>query len=131
MDNKEFINEEQFNPQDKPFDFGRIFKLLKENWLWIAASLLIAIVGALFVNRYSTPIYEVNSSLIVYEKQDIRYSSNDVLVGSEMQRSSSNMEKATVVLKTNSLIRESLVDLDLNVSYYAAGQLRNVELYKK
>ena len=60
MENTENIYFEEENIDIKKF----LLRILK-NWYWFAISLFITITVAYLINRYSEPIYSINSTIVV------------------------------------------------------------------
>ncbi|MBD8490061.1 polysaccharide biosynthesis tyrosine autokinase [Echinicola sp. CAU 1574] len=116
----------QFN-QDRNFDVkNSIFRYLK-SWPWIVLCMLLGVVAAFMVNRYSTPTWSVESTVLVKEA--------DHSVGSELfetsgfLKPSSNIENEIGILKSYSLAEEAVAGLDINVQTYQEGVLGLVRHY--
>ncbi|MDN5205415.1 polysaccharide biosynthesis tyrosine autokinase [Fulvivirgaceae bacterium BMA10] len=120
------------DPEEEVLDFKKIFFKLADKWIYIAVCLIIGIVIAAFLNRYTTPVYVVESSLLIKEPKEITNAVSDLLYGDEMfGRNATNLDNESILLKSYALIETTLRDLKLDVSYFHEGDIHNIELYKK
>src|SRR4051812_48305789 len=53
------------------FDGRKMLASLAGNWYWVLLSLIVALAVAFTYLRYTTPVYAVNSTLLIDEKNDI------------------------------------------------------------
>lgn len=107
------------------------------NWRWFAFSLLLALLIAFMVNRYSKPIYEA-STLILLETDRSQKSpggteslGSGVFEGLGMTGSMRNINNQTVVLSSTPIIEGALDELDFEVSYFSEGRIGVTERYKE
>ena len=54
---------------DDTIDLKKILFLLLRNWYWFIIAVGIALAAAFIYNRYTVPVYEVNSTLLLEEEQ--------------------------------------------------------------
>ena len=106
-----------------------IYKWLAK-WYLFVISLMIACLVAYLVNRYTTPVYVVSTSVLVKGPKDISNSVTDLLYGDQFFGSSSNLENETILLKSHSLISATIRELDLDIAYFRQGDLKTSQLYK-
>jgi tyrosine-protein kinase Etk/Wzc len=116
-------------------DIKRYMSLFLSNWYWFAISLFIALTVAYGINRYSTKLYIISSTLMINDDQ---YSSANKIVGSaipggDIFRSKQNITNEMSILKSFSLNKRVIDSLpDFKVAYYGVGK-RNIaetQLYK-
>jgi tyrosine-protein kinase Etk/Wzc len=129
-------NNSNFNLQeDDNIDVKRYVSLFISNWYWFAISLLIALTLAYAINRYSSKLYVVASTLMI---KDDQFAGGNRIVGSvipggDIFRSQQNMTNEISILKSYSLNRRVIDSLpEFQTVYYAVGK-RNIaetQLYK-
>ncbi|GJM30426.1 MAG: sugar transporter [Cyclobacteriaceae bacterium] len=124
-------NEEEIISEDvQEFDYFKFINKLLDRWYIILFSLSIACLIAFLANRYITPIYSVNASLLVKAEKEIANPISDLFYGDEFfGRNSTNIENETSLIESYRLIENTLRDLNLGISYFKEGQVRNEELY--
>ena len=126
MDN--FNNSEPALVHQQPFNINKYISKLSEKWYLVLASLAIAIIIAFCVNRYSSPVYRVETSAIIKASNEVNNPVYELLYGDEaFGRTSMNLENEAYLLKSKTLIKRTLIDLDQNVTYYKPGKIRMPE----
>ena len=100
------------------------------HWKWFVLSVFSALIVAFFYLRYATPKYEVETSLLI--KQD------DNMMGSELAAfqdmgllgsGNSNIQNEIQLLKSRTLARSVAKDLNLTTRYFRQGTLKESEAY--
>lgn len=100
------------------------------NWQWIVLSLAIALTIAFLVNRYTTPIYGVYTTILSKKYHKQRSSKTlDVIQGSEYFSTEKDINWEVNVLKSFRVVSETVKELNWGESYYKEGNLRTTELY--
>jgi tyrosine-protein kinase Etk/Wzc len=122
-------------PEDDSLDIKRYLSLFISNWYWFAISVLIALTLAYAINRYSSKLYTITSTLLI---KDDQFAGGNRIVGSvipggDIFRSQQNMTNEISILKSYSLNRRVIDSLpEFQIVYYAVGK-RNIaetQLYK-
>lgn len=124
-----------FNNDDS-VDIKKITQRILRNWYWFVLSILVAGGLAYVYNRYSTPVYMVNSTMLLEE--DYNNSpplsgmgqTGNVFEGLGMSNSMRNIYNQVVVLKSTPIINKTLEELNFEVSYYSVGDIKTTESYK-
>ena len=126
MDNNNISPE--FNSLDEEsFDIKRWISLLASNWYWFVLSILIAVPVAYAVNRYSTKIYTVSSTLMVKD-QGAGVSVSNLIPGATNFNNQFNMNNEIAVFRSFSLNYRVMSELtDFLVVYRGVGKRRVVE----
>jgi len=107
-----------------------IATLFIKHWKWILLGLLVALAAAFVYLRYTTPVYEVASSVVLKEENSRRPSSMPgTLEELAMMGSVSNVENELYILKSRSMIRSVINRLDLHTSYIVEGRVKSMDLY--
>jgi uncharacterized protein involved in exopolysaccharide biosynthesis len=91
-------------------------------------SLIMALVGAFLVNRYSTKIYPVTASLIVKEADDI--SGAELLYNNPLLNFQRNYLNEIYILKSYPLVQRVIEDLKFDVTFYREGNILTTETYE-
>jgi len=122
--------------QKSPIDIKNILFRITGYWKWFALALPVALLVAFTVNRYSKPVYEA-STLILLEADYYQRSitgteslGSGVFQGLGMTGSMRNIYNQAVILGSTPIIEGALNKLDFKVSYFTVGRIRTVEDYK-
>jgi len=128
MELKEY-NEPMYFENEDTFDVKAIINKVFDHWVLILVSLIFALVLAFLVNRSTTPVYNVYTSALVIQPQDMNNAVSEVLYGQDLFGARANLVNETYLFKSFNLIENTLRELDLGVSYFSSGGIRNIELY--
>ncbi|HOE03811.1 MAG TPA: polysaccharide biosynthesis tyrosine autokinase [Bacteroidales bacterium] len=120
------MNKNKIPTFNASFDFRVVLKILQKT-LWIAILIMIfALIGGFLYHRYTVPVFEARSIMQVKEENKTRE-----YLGIEAGFSESDLNSVIELIKSNTFIKECLVDLPLDVSYYKRGTFISTELYRQ
>jgi tyrosine-protein kinase Etk/Wzc len=95
---------------------------------WLLLSIALAIGGAFVKNRYSIPIYQVQSSLIINNDRS-GGQKDDKLGELFMFGPSVNLSNEIEILRSRPFVERVVRDLGLQAYYYSKGNIRSTQLY--
>ena len=87
-------------------------------WRWFVASILICCVATYLFLRYQTPVYNISSSVLIKEEDKRSGSGSNPLAAIQdlgMFSMTNNFDNEVEILKSRTLIKKVVNDLDLNV----------------
>ncbi|MCG2611272.1 polysaccharide biosynthesis tyrosine autokinase [Flavobacterium sp. SM15] len=103
------------------------------NWKWFVLGVIVFVSGAYVYLRYSIPQYSASTTLMIKDEkkggvatEQSAFSDLAVLSGVK-----SNLDNEIEVIKSLTMIKETVRVLGLNVSYFNEGRVKSEELYKK
>jgi len=110
--------------EEDSIDLKKYFFLILANWYWFIISTFVGLSVAWFVNRYTLPVYQVTSSLIISEDSRGRGLSGyeNLIPGMEIFRTQKLVLNEISVLRSYSLSQRTLSELDFNISYIGVGR---------
>src|SRR5690606_531998 len=104
-----------------------LFKYLRY-WPYIVACAFIGVLCAVLVNRYATPIYRIEASVVVNDEPSGTLG-QDIFETAGLSIPKSNVENEIGILKSYTLAFEALSALNFNVFYYKDGFIKKTEVY--
>ena len=112
-------------------DLKKITQLILRNYKLFIAGIIVALGLAYIVNSFSIPVYEISSSVLIKEdtKQSSGKDANDYL-NSSLLRMNQNFQNELWVLKSSPVIKQTIENLDLSVSYYRKVGFQYHDAYK-
>lgn len=116
----------QGSSSDSGFNIEKLLLLLKRVWYWIPISVILFLGVAYYYLKYTKPVYQAQSLIKLELPKE----------PSELGLTNFNSKQNEDLLGEVELIRSPLVAndvlslLDLNVSYFAIGELITTEIYK-
>ncbi|MDA8728921.1 polysaccharide biosynthesis tyrosine autokinase [Flavicella sp.] len=100
------------------------------HWKWFVLSAFSALIVAFFYLRYATPKYEVKTSLLI--KQDDNMMSSELAAFQDLGLfgdSYNNIQNEIQLLKSRTLASSVAKDLNLTTRYFRQGRLKESEVY--
>lgn len=109
-----------------------LFKFIS-NWYWFALCGIIGIALAFIINRYSLPVYQTSTSIIVLEKGDGFGGIESIIqeFGAYKKALKKNVENQIGILQSYTLAYETIKELDFQVSYFGQGRVSVKEIYQR
>src|SRR5690606_36381207 len=104
-----------------------IFKYLKF-WPYIAFCAFLGLFCAFLVNRYATPVYKIDASVLVND-EPAGTLGEDIFESAGLGIPKSNVENEMGILKSYTLAFEALSTLNFNVFYYKDGFVKTTKIY--
>ena len=115
------------------FDSRRFLASIIGYWYWILLSVLVACLGAFLYLRYTTPEYQIKSSLLL-ESADAKGNaagSNSMLKKIGIQDEGVSIFNEIMLLRSQDLVAEVVDSLALNIAYYVKGRVTENEIYEE
>lgn len=108
-----------------------LFRYLKY-WKWFVVSVAVALAVVFVYLRYTVPVYNVTSTIILKHEKDQRNSmaglaSIDALGG--MMGGVSSVDNETYVIRSKTAVRTVVDRLNLHTSYIVEGRVRSSDMY--
>lgn len=127
------------NPYDELFENGKeknkenlqetLLKYLS-NWQWFALSIILCLACTWFYLRYATRVYEITATVMINdESKGGRNTTSPALEELGLMNSGGNIDNEIEILKSKSLIRDVVVDLNLYATYTTKGRIGERDLY--
>lgn len=100
-------------------------------WPWFLLSVVICLCIAYGYLRYTPKIYNASSKIIIKDSENPS-AENAVLseIGVSASKGKANIQNELAILRSRRLMENTVRNLNLMTSYYAEGQVIDVEIYK-
>ena len=126
------MNEQQnfYNPDEREesFDYKAFFLKFLRYWYFFVLSVLVALLIAYLFNRFTPPVYEVSSSLMLNDPEKL---DPQTMIGmGSYGRTQSNTQNEIVALKSYLVVNRTVKKLDFFVTYFAEESFKSTELYR-
>ncbi|AVR46880.1 tyrosine protein kinase [Christiangramia fulva] len=119
--------------EESNFDLkAELFKYLIY-WKWLLLGMIVGGALAYLYNRYTIPKYLSEASMMITKSEDNASSSILPSSGSSasiIKLADNSLENQIVTLRSKSLIKEVVDELNHNISYYIEGKVITTEAYK-
>jgi len=99
-------------------------------WKWLVLSCFLAFAVAYVYLRYTTPIYSATTSILVNDKKG--GANPEIAIFSELgvKSSKNNMNNEIELLKSRTLIEQTVARMGLHINYVNEGLIKSGESYK-
>ena len=104
------------------------------HWPWFVASLLVCLIGAWVYLHFQTPVYQVSASIMI--KDDKKGGGGGSVSDLEnlgiggMITSTQSIDNEIEVLRSKTILKEVVNNLELYISYYDEDEVPRKEMYK-
>ena len=102
-------------------------------WYWFVASVFVTLVGTWFVLRYTIPVYNAESTLLIKEVKKSG-SAQEISMISEIGgiggMGTNSVDNEIEILQSRKLMFSVVKELGLETNIYAKGKIKEMELYK-
>jgi tyrosine-protein kinase Etk/Wzc len=131
MQTPEYPPPQSYMPEDDSLDLKKYLFLILANWYWFLISVFLGLGISWLVNRYTKPVYKVQASMMI--KDDVRSGGlsgyEQLMPGMEIYRTQTRVANEMEVLKSYTLTRRALEQLDFDITYVGVGRSGLKESY--
>ncbi len=114
---------------DDEIDLRVLFQEIRRNWHYFLFSIILFSIGALLYIRFTLPVYEARSSVLVKDTKNTSKNIEDIFTG-DLFGNTKNIATEIGILKSRSILDETIRELNLGVSYFSNSPLFKLPLYK-
>ena len=104
------------------------------HWPWFVASLLVCLIGAWVYLHFQTPVYQVSASIMIKDDKTGggggSVSDLENLGIGGMITSTQSIDNEIEVLRSKTILKEVINNLELYISYYDEDEFPRKEMYK-
>ena len=104
------------------------------NWQWFALSVFIMLCGAVIYLRYTNPVYQLSTKMLIKDEQNQRRGGANQMLANMQDlgfiSNSAGIDNEVEILQSRILVREAVNDLKLYVEYKKDGKIKNRLIYK-
>lgn len=98
-------------------------------WYWFVLSIVLSGTAAYLYLRYTTPIFEVKATLLIKDEEKGLSNGKDILAELDMVGGNKLVENEIEVLRSRNIMGKVVDKLNLPVSYWREGNIRDVEQF--
>lgn len=128
-------NPTQEEAQEESLNIREIIKPYVHRWYWFIAGAIVAVVLAWFLLRYSIPVYNTESTLLIKEVKKSSAGQPELSVISELGgiggMGTNSVDNEIEILKSKKLMLSVVRELGLETNIYYKGKIKDAELYKE
>lgn len=112
-------------------DLVNIFYQISNYWLLFLVSLVIALGLAFSYVRYTEPIFKVSTAILMRDDASKNTGMESLFKDLGISSGKKNLENEIEVLKSFTMIRKAILELDFGVFYFSEGNIKTTEIYQE
>lgn len=122
-------NAENQRTNDDEIDLRLLFGSIRKKWHYFIFSFVLFIIGAFLYTRFTLPVYEATSSVLIKDSKNASKNIEDILTG-DLLGNSKNIATEIGILRSRSVLEETINELELGVSYFDKSSIFSYPVYK-
>jgi len=123
-------NIKDFTQQQQSVDYKLILFKFYRYWYLFAVTIFFALLFAFIFNRYTKPIYEVKTTVLIKDKSENKMNPQDI-IGLGLFNNMQNLQNEIGVLSSYSLTYRTVAKIGSEVSYFNEDNFVSRELYQE
>jgi len=122
-------NIQDLSQQQQSVDYKLILFKFYRYWYFFAVTIFIALIIAFIFNKYTKPVYEVKTSVLIKDKSENKMNPQDI-IGLGLFNNMQNLQNEIGVLSSYSLTYRTVTKIGFEVSYFSEDNFISRELFK-
>jgi tyrosine-protein kinase Etk/Wzc len=122
------------NNKEEDLNLREVLKPYFRKWYWFVISLFLTTLLAIFYIKFTTPVYKIQSSVLIKDAKKMSSASGDFGVlsglGGFAGMGTNSIENELEIFKSKRIIEDVAKNLKLQVAIYSREKYHSVELYK-
>lgn len=113
----------------------KIIRKVFSNWYWFLLAVIAALAAAYFYNHYTTPVYEIRSTMLISEDKTnspltALYGGREgKFEGMQLMNNRENIYNQMAIIGSTPIVSKTLEELDFSISYYLLDRGKETEIY--
>ena len=120
--------------REEDFNLRELIKPYTKKWYWFFLSVILTTLLAIVYIKFTTPVYKIESSVLIKDAKKMSSASGDFGVlsglGGFAGMGTNSIENELEIFKSKKIVEDVTRDLKLQVSIYSREKYHDVELYK-
>jgi capsular exopolysaccharide synthesis family protein len=119
----------ELKKNDDEIDLRMLFYNLRRKWYYFVISIIAAALAAFLYIRFTLPVYEATTSVLIKDSKNTSKNIEDILTG-DLFGNTKNVATEIGILNSRSLFEETVNELNLGISYFSKSSLFTFPIYK-
>jgi len=122
---------ENYQEKNEQIDVKEILEKYYQYWYFFIIAIVMSIfIGFLFL-RYSPKVYNASTTILVKDENNTSLGSDNIIDGIDLFGKNRNIKNEIGILRSFSLVKQTLKEVDYNISYLNEGKLTSVDIYSR
>jgi capsular exopolysaccharide synthesis family protein len=120
---------QEIRKNDDEIDLRLLFHNIRNKWHYFLVSALIFALCAFLYIRFTLPVYEAKSSVLIKDSKNTSKNIEDILTG-DLFGNTKNIATEIGILNSRSVLEETVNELNLQISYFSKTNFFSYPVYK-
>ena len=107
-----------------------LYKML-EKWHLFVIAIIVAIVVCIFITKYSTPLYEAKTTLLIKSNSNMMANLSGNYGFNLYNQDAVNFQNEIGTIQSVSMVKRTVKSLDLYVDYFQKSNFKYKDIYKE
>lgn len=126
--NNNTVNE-NVEREESNINLAEVFHKMLSKWHWFAIAIVVAMIAAFIITKYSVPQYEATATLLIKDNDGIMGQMN-MLNNVFSNRSQVNFQNEIGTIQSLTMVKRAIKALGFHTTYYCRENMRYVDIYK-
>ena len=125
------MNPNDLSEENEKIDLKNLLGRFLIFWkLILLSSITFLIIGVIYI-RYTSKVYKSSTTLLIKEESNSSLGAENLFDGIDLFGGQKNIKNEIGILKSFSLTKKTLEQINFRISYFHDGKLKSEEIYKK
>lgn len=125
------FTEEKKRGADSSINVEKLLSKIIAYWPLYAVFIVVACLLAFVYLRYTTPKYAASAKVLIKDEAKNNTGEGQIMQDLGLQTNAANVENEVEILKSRTLMKKVVADMQTNIHYYAPGRIKTSEYYYK
>lgn len=122
---------ENYQEKNEQIDVKEILEKYLRYWYFFIIAIIISFfIGLLFL-RYTPKVYNASTTILVKDENNTSLGSDNIIDGIDLFGKNRNIKNEIGILRSFSLVKQTLKEVDFSISYLNEGMLTSVDIYSR
>lgn len=121
-------NSQENNDQ---IDIKEILEKYFQFWYFFIIAFVVSIFIGFIHLRYTPKIYNASTTILVKDENNTSIGSDNIIDGIDLFGKNRNIKNEIGILRSFSLVKQTLKEIDFNISYLNEGKLTSIDIYSR
>jgi tyrosine-protein kinase Etk/Wzc len=122
---------ENYQEKNEQIDVKEILEKYFRYWYFFIFAIIVSFfIGLLFL-RYTPKVYNASTTILVKDENNTSLGSDNIIDGIDLFGKNRNIKNEIGILRSFSLVKQTLKEVDFSISYLNEGMLTSVDIYSR
>jgi capsular exopolysaccharide synthesis family protein len=122
---------DNYQESNEQIDIKEILEKYYQYWYFFIIAFIASIFLGFLYLRYTPKVYNASTTILVKDENNTSIGSDNIIDGIDLFGKNRNIKNEIGILRSFSLIKQTLKEINFNISYLNEGRLTSVDIYSR